>query len=116
MLRPGQEDMPFVTKLRFRSGDRPALDDVVGRIKALLERKGAEWRGPHSDPPEDYRVPQYRDLGGGGEYDPWTYTVYCRRMEIRGSDHIAREIGHMDFPEGVRVEIEVEQQRPVGSS
>jgi hypothetical protein len=36
-------------------------------------------------------------------------------MEIHGSDHIAREVGHMEFPESIRVEIEVEQRSPVGS-
>ena len=108
--------MAFVTKLSFQSGDRDALDSLVTDIKRMVERKGAECKGPHSDPPETYRVPQYRDLSPGAEFDPWTYTVYCRRMEIHGSDHIAREVGHMEFPERVRVEIEVERKRPVGSS
>jgi ribosomal protein S10 len=108
--------MTFVTKLQFRSGDRPALDEVVDDLKELLERKGAECKGPHSDPPRDLSVPQHRDLSGGDDrYDPWSYTVYSRRMEIHGSDHIAREIGHMEFPESVRVEIEVDRQTPVGS-
>jgi ribosomal protein S10 len=108
--------MTFVTKLRFRSGDRPALDEVVDDLKRMLERKGADCKGPHSDPPSDYAVPQHRDLAvGDGLYDPWRYTVYSRRMEIHGSDHIAREVGHMEFPESVRVEIEVEHRSPVGS-
>jgi len=108
--------MTFVTKLRFRSGDRPALDEVVDELKRMLERKGAECKGPHSDPPTDYAVPQHRDLAAGdAQYDPWRYTVYSRRMEIHGSDHIAREVGHMEFPESIRVEIEVERRSPVGS-
>lgn len=114
----GREDtsVTFVTKLRFRSGDRPALDEVVDDLKRLLERKGVECKGPHSDPPTDYTVPQHRDLAAGDAlYDPWRYTVYSRRMEIHGSDRIAREVGLMSFPESVRVEIEVEQRSPVGS-
>lgn len=109
--------MTFVTKLRFRSGDRAALDTVVDDLKALLGRKGAECKGPHSDPPTDYRVPQSRTLtAGGDEFDPWRYTVYSRRLEIHGSAHIARDVGHMEFPDDVRVEIEVDQRRPVGST
>jgi ribosomal protein S10 len=106
----------FVTKLRFQSGDRPALDEVVDDLKRLLERKGADCKGPHSDPPRDLAVPQHRDLAAGGaRYDDWRYTIYTRRMEIHGSDRIAREVGLMSFPESVRVEIEVDQRSPVGS-
>ncbi|MFB6303178.1 MAG: 30S ribosomal protein S10 [Haloferacaceae archaeon] len=109
--------MTFVTKLRFHSGNRAALETVVGDLKRLLGRKGAECKGPHSDPPTDYRVPQYRTLTGTGkEFEPWRYTVYARRMEIHGSARIAKEVGHMDFPDDVGVEIEVEQRRPVGSN
>ena len=108
--------MPFVTKLRFRSGDQPALDEVVDDLKRLLERKGVECKGPHSDPPTGYSVPQHSDLAAGdGQYDAWRYTVYSRRMEIHGSDRIAREVGLMEFPESVRIEIEVEQRTPIGS-
>jgi len=107
----------FVTKLRFRSGNRAVLETVVDDLKRLLGRKGAEYKGPHSDPPTEYRVPQYRGLSAdGGEFDPWRYTVYSRRLEIRGSAHIAREVGHMEFHDEVRVEIEVDRQRPVGSN
>jgi ribosomal protein S10 len=106
----------FVTKLRFQSGDRPALDEVVDDLKRLLERKGADCKGPHSDPPRDLAVPQHRNLGvDGGRYGDWRYTVYSRRMEIHGSDRIAREVGLMSFPESVRVEIEVDRRSPVGS-
>lgn len=109
--------MTFVTKLRFCSGDRAILETAVNDLKRLLGRKGAECKGPHADPPTDYRVPQSRTLTGeGGEFDPWRYTVYSRRLEIHGSAHIAREVGHMEFPDEVRVEIEVERQRPVGST
>ncbi len=108
--------MTFVTKLRFQSGNRPALDEVVDDLKRMLERKGADCKGPHSDPPRSLSVPLYRDLSGAGaQLDDWRYTVYSRRMEIHGSDRIARQVGHMSFPESVRVEIAVERRGSVGS-
>jgi ribosomal protein S10 len=106
--------MTFVTHLRFESGDRAVLDDVVSDLKSLIERKGAECKGPHAKPPRDLRVPQYRALAAGTEYEPWTYTVYTREMDILGADHIAREVGHMEFPDSVHVEIEVEHRKPAG--
>ena len=106
--------MTFVTKLRFQSGDRVALDDVVGDIKSLLERKGVEVKGPHASPPERHRVPQYRTLGPGETFDPWTYRVYSRAMEIHGSEHIAREIAGRTYPDSVHVEIEVDRKQPLG--
>ncbi|WP_129116800.1 uS10/mL48 family ribosomal protein [Halegenticoccus tardaugens] len=106
--------MTFVTKLSFQSGDRAALDGVVDDLKRLIERKGAECKGPHSSPPERLIVPQYRRLSPGDEFPPWSYTVYSRRLEIHGNEHIAREIGHRDFPDSVHVEIEVEQKKPLG--
>ena len=107
--------MTFVTKLRFQSGDRAVLDDTVSDLKQLLERKGVDTKGPHSSPPESLRVPQYRRLAPGDQFSPWSYTVYTRRMEIHGSDRIAREIAHREFPESLHVEIEVEQQKPLGN-
>ncbi|SDM71228.1 SSU ribosomal protein S10P [Halogranum gelatinilyticum] len=106
--------MTFVTKLSFQSGDRAVLDDVVSDLKAMIERKGAECKGPHSSPPEHVRVPQYRNLAPGDEFSSWDYTVYARKLEIHGADHIAREVGHMEFPASVHVEIEVEQKKPLG--
>jgi ribosomal protein S10 len=106
--------MTFVTKLRFQSGDRAVLDEVVTDLKEYLARKGAECKGPHASPPERLSVPQYRSLSPGARYEPWDYTVYTRQMEIHGNDHIAREVGHREFPESVHVEIEVEQKKPLG--
>jgi ribosomal protein S10 len=108
--------MTFVTKLRFQSGDRAVLDSVVEDLKAMLERKGVECKGPHSAPPEQIRVPQYRTLSPGDELSPWKYTVYSRRLEIHGADDVARDVATGDFPDSVHVEIAVEQKRTVGSN
>ncbi|MDQ2053577.1 MULTISPECIES: uS10/mL48 family ribosomal protein [Halobellus] len=106
--------MTFVTKLHFQSGNRYELESEVSELKSMLERKGAECKGPHADPPETVAVPQYRSLQPGDEFSSWSYTVYSRKLEIHGNDHIAREVGHMDFPESLHVEIEVEQKKPLG--
>jgi ribosomal protein S10 len=106
--------MAFVTKLRFQSGDREVLESLVTDLKRLVERKGAECKGPHSSPPERITVPQYRTLQPGEQFDPWEYTSYARRLEIHGSDDVARQIGHMDFPDSVHVEIEVDRKKPLG--
>ena len=106
--------MTFVTKLTFQSGDRAVLEDTVEEIKGMLERKGVECKGPHSSAPEKLRVPLSCRLDAGDTFDPWTYTVYTRKMEIHGAEHIAREVGHMDFPDSLHVEIEVGRKRPLG--
>lgn len=106
--------MTFVTTLSFRSGDRAALDDVVSDLKARIERKGAECKGPHQEQPEQLTVPRYARCQPGEQFGPWDYTVYTRWLEIHGSDHTAREIGHLGFPDSVHVEIEVEQRRTQG--
>jgi ribosomal protein S10 len=106
--------MTFVTKLRFQSGNRYELESAVSDLKSMLERKGAECKGPHADPPRQLSVPQYRHLQPGDEFSSWKYTVYSRKLEIHGNDHIAREVGHRDFPESLHVEIEVEQKKPAG--
>ncbi|MGM0590694.1 MAG: 30S ribosomal protein S10 [Halobacteriota archaeon] len=106
--------MTTVTKLTFQSGDRIVLDEFADDLKHTLEHKGVECKGPHSPPAETVRVPQYRRLTLGDEFSPWTYNVFTRHMAIHGSEHIAREVAHMDFPQSVHVEIEVEQRRPAG--
>ena len=106
--------MTFVTKLRFQSGDRAALDDTVDGLRRMLERKGAECKGPHTEPTERVRVPLSDTLLPGSTLADWSYEVFSRRLEIHGNEHIARDVGHMDFPDSVHVEIEVEQKRPLG--
>lgn len=106
--------MAFVTKLSFQSGDREVLESLVTDLKRMVERKGAECKGPHSAPPEHLTVPQYRTLQPGDQYLSWEYTSYSRRLEIHGNDEVASRIGHMEFPESVHVEIEVDRKKPLG--
>jgi len=103
--------MTFVTRIRLQSGNRPALEHVVDEIRTKAERKGAELRGPHSAPPTDLSVPQYKTADGdeSRQFGAWDYTVYTRQLEIVGHNELARRVAEFDFPEGVHVEVELEQ-------
>jgi ribosomal protein S10 len=107
--------MPFVTKLTFQSGDRQLLDDVVDDIKTTAARKGVEHKGPHPQPPDDFRVPQSKTLlDGSGRFEAWNYTVYTRTLEIVGHDEFARSIAGRELPEAISAEVEVDQQHGLG--
>ncbi|RBI61056.1 30S ribosomal protein S10 [halophilic archaeon] len=108
--------MTFVTKILLQSGDRHALDGVVSNIRSIAERKGAELKGPHSDPPDHKRVPQYKSISGeeSRQFKSWEYTVYTRKMEIVGHNEVARRVADLEFPQGVRVEVELEQIEGMG--
>lgn len=109
--------MTFVTKLTLQSGDRTVLDDVVSTISTFVERKGAELKGPHPKPPRTLGVPQYkRTTGEGDEFSSWRYTVYTRTLEIVGHDEVARQVAHRSLPDGVHIEVELEQIRSMGSA
>ena len=108
--------MTFVTKLTLQSGDRAVLDRVVREIASVIERKGAEMKGPHPSPPETLRVPQHKRTTGGETFGSWSYTVYTRTIEIHGHDAAARLVMDREFPEGIHLGVEVEQVRPMGSS
>ncbi|WP_135533578.1 30S ribosomal protein S10 [Halostella pelagica] len=108
--------MTFVTKLRLQSGDRAALERVVEDIRSAAERKGAELKGPHSEPPSRLRVPQHKRVDGGGRFSDWDYVVYARELEIHGHDELARRVTHREFPSSVHVEAELEQVSPLGGS
>lgn len=102
--------MPFVTKLTFQSGDGTALERVVEEIKEEASRKGAELRGPNPEPLVEKRVPQHRTLlPEGGEFEPWSYTVYTRTLRIVGHDDFARQVAGADYPASIHVEAEVVQ-------
>lgn len=103
--------MTTVTRIRLRSGDREALEAVVARITRTCRRKGAEFKGPHSDSPEGFEVPLYQRLDGDPDthFDTWSYTVFQRRLELRGYEELARNLLEWDFPPSVRVEATVEQ-------
>lgn len=113
--RPPPCKMPYVTRLTLQSGDRRALESVAEDIKETAARKGIQLKGPHPSPPTDLQVPQSRRLAAaGGEFEPWTYTVYERTVEIVGRDEVAADIARREFPPGVRVTVEVEQIRQLG--
>jgi len=104
--------MPFVTKLTLKSGDRHSLDDVVDTIKESAARKGVELKGPHPHPPDEKNVPQLKGLvDEHAQFDSWSYTVYTRTIEIVGHDEFARSVAGREFPDGVHVSAEIEQQR-----
>lgn len=109
--------MTFVTKLTLKSGDRLALDSLVDDIRQTVERKGVEFKGPHTSPPNHLRVPQYRTQAGDTtrRFRPWKYTVYERSLEIVGHEDVARLIADWDFPRDIYVEVEVDRVRAVGS-
>ncbi len=101
--------MPFVTTLRLASGDRDVLEAVVTDIKETAARKGAQFKGPHPQPPAEHAVPMYADLAPGDELGSWDYSVYRRVVEIVGHDEFAREVAGRAFPDAVHVSAEVEQ-------
>ncbi|GGN17434.1 uS10/mL48 family ribosomal protein [Halarchaeum nitratireducens] len=108
--------MTFVTSLTLESGDRAALDGVVEDIRDTVRRKGAELKGPHSESPTQHFVPQYKRLDGERDtFEAWSYTVYRRRVEIRGADELARDIMSWDFPNSVHVTADIERVQHVGS-
>lgn len=88
-----------------------ALETVVERITQVCRRKGAEFKGPHSDSPEQVDAPLYARLDGDSDvrYPDWSYSVYQRRLELRGHEEVARDILKWDFPQSVKVEVTVEQ-------
>jgi ribosomal protein S10 len=106
----------IVTRLTLQSGDRAALDRVVDDIKETARRKGAEFKGPHSEAPAEYTAPQYKRLDGddSARYPDWSYTVYTRRLEVRGHDDIAQHVVERGVPDSVKLEIEIDQVRGVG--
>lgn len=107
--------MPFVTTLEFTSGDRRLLDDVVDDVKLRAERKGAELKGPHPQPPTDFSVPQSKLLApDGGTFDDWRYTVYTRTVAIVGHDDFARSVASDEYPDRIHVEAEVSQRHQLG--
>jgi ribosomal protein S10 len=106
--------MSFVTRLTLSSGDRAALDGVVADIKQTASRKGAELKGPHSNPPTELRVPLEKSVSGDDSFGNWDYTVYERTVELVGHDGLARQIADWDFPSSVHVAVEVENVRSQG--
>lgn len=110
--------MSFVTTLRLTGGDRAALDAVVEEIRETVERKGAESKGPHTFPPDQYSVPLYKRSppgdDGGDTFGRWRYSVYRRELEIVGYQDLARSLAAGDYPESVHVAVEVERRPGVG--
>jgi ribosomal protein S10 len=113
----------YVTRLRVTSGDRATLDSVVSDIKTTAERKGVEITGPHSRPPTELAVPQYRRSPPGADrhesasdagesdddtFETWRYTVYERELEILGRQSFVRSVTSRELPDAVRLEVEVD--------
>ena len=109
--------MPLVTTVTVWSGDRAALDDFVDDVVTTAERKGIEVKGPHTRPPQTYRVPLYKRADpSAGRYSPWEYTVYERSLRLSGHDDSVRQIAGHELPRSVRLEIDISQIRSTGST
>lgn len=107
--------MPFVTTVSLQSGDRAALDAVVEEVRETARRKGIELKGPHTAPAIERHAPLYWELQGDSPFGTWDYAVYERTIRIVGHQEIARQIAGREFPESVRVEVDVERARSAGS-
>lgn len=102
--------MTVVTKITLRSGDRVVLDEMVGDLKRMVTRKGADLTGPHPRPPTELSVPLSKSLTGKhGYFSPWGYTVYTRDMEVKGHNSIARAMAERDYPSSIHVTFELDQ-------
>jgi ribosomal protein S10 len=99
--------MSFVTRMTLQSGNREALDDVVADIRGTLERKGAQFNGPHTRPTETLSVPMYADVGSDRTFEDWSHTVFTRTIELVGHDSLARELTERPFPPTVHLSVEV---------
>jgi ribosomal protein S10 len=99
--------MSFVTRMTFQSGDREALDGVVGDLRDTLERKGAQFNGPHSRPTETLSVPMYADVTSDRTFEDWTHTVFTRTIELVGHDSLARQLTERTLPDTVHLSVEV---------
>ncbi|MDR9411419.1 MAG: uS10/mL48 family ribosomal protein [Haloquadratum sp.] len=106
--------MTYVTKLRLESGQREALDEVVTGLKETVERKGGECKGPHASPSASVRVSLYDRVDASEPYGAWEQPVYERRLEIYGNERIVGELTNRSFPDGIHVEIEIDQHQPAG--
>lgn len=108
--------MPFVTTITLKSGDRQALDTTVSEIRDTAERKGIELKGPHSRPPQTYRVPLFESLtDDGNEINVWEYTVFERVIQISGHNETVRQFADWEFPPSIQVEVTVDRVRSIGS-
>jgi ribosomal protein S10 len=105
--------VPFVTRLTFQSGDSDRLESVVSALKTRAERKGVQLRGPHAEPPSQYRVPQHKGVGQG-TFDAWGYTVYTRVVEVVDHSEFARQAAGRDYPDSIHVTADIEQFSQVG--
>ncbi|PSQ39176.1 30S ribosomal protein S10 [Halobacteriales archaeon SW_5_70_135] len=121
--------MAYVTRPRVTGGDRATLDSAVSDVRTTAERKGVELTGPHSRPPIELAVPQYRrsppgmdrheSASGAGEsdddtFETWRYTVYERELEVLGRQSFVRSITSRELPDAVRPEVEVDRQAGAG--
>ncbi len=100
--------MAFRTRITFKSGDGNRLDSVVDDIVSRAERKGVQLRGPHVEPVTKVSVPQYKGLPAQGTFEPWSYTVYTRFIEIVDHNEFVRTLTNEGFPDSLHVTVDVE--------
>lgn len=106
--------MPFVTRLTLESGDSDLLEAVVADIKRQAERKGVELKGPHPEPPRQLTVAQHKRTAAEGTFDPWTYTIYARVIEVIGHGGFARGLAERRYPDRIHVRADIEQLTQTG--
>lgn len=105
--------VPYRTHIEMESGNRKELDASIGRIRSLIERKGAKLRGPHTRPTKEIDVPLYKTHLGDRRFEHWRYHVYSRTLEVIGHEGVTREIASLELPSSINISIMVEDAEPV---
>lgn len=98
-------------RVKIRSTSQEKIDDLVEEIMSIGEEYDAEVSGPVPLPTKTLEIPTRKAPDGEGSetIERYEMHIHNRLVDIKESERALRQVMRVHVPEGVDIEIELEE-------
>ncbi|MFB6145069.1 MAG: 30S ribosomal protein S10 [Candidatus Nanohaloarchaea archaeon] len=97
-------------RVKLKSTDREKIDDLANEIMNIGEEYNADMSGPVPMPTRELRIPTRKAPDGEGSetIERYEMHIHSRLIDIKDSERALRQVMRVHVPEGVDIEIELQ--------
>lgn len=98
-------------RVKLRSTSQGKVDELADEIEEIAEEYDAELSGPVPLPTDQLTIPTRKAPDGEGSetIERYEMSIHKRLLDIMDSERALRQVMRVHVPEGVDIEIELEE-------
>jgi len=103
-----------VARIKLSGKDPKELDNIAGEIRDIAKRFGVTTKGPIPLPTKIMKVTTLKTPCGDGTghgnatFDRWELRIHKRVVDVQADDRALRQIMRINMPQGIHVEIKLQ--------